>query len=552
MSFIPSPTESVRAQAQPQIPPDLLNLLAQMKVKQATDAAARDMAAKMGQKPPTVAQQINGELEGNARQEIAQKLGLPGLMAQAQPQGQPQSQAPDMAPPEQPTQHMARGGLTKLKSNLPKEYAGGGIVAFSGEEDSVVPDPGTEAPLTMAELLDRIKRHAAGPGISDRLRASLTDPLREYLTTDAATRDAYRAQRETTEDVAAQQTAAPQAAPAPKAAPAVAKPQRELSARPPAAQNQGIAAVVPPVPAPVVESKQAKQDADLYSAIVGTATQDNEARARRAAELDEKQTGASREAAFAGQREGIAKLAALQEAAKANRPSKLIRGLQLMGKNQHALGLGGAFAGVSEGIDETNAGYSKEDIANQDKLNTLNQGMLEALAQNDVRKANLFRDSYKEEAQRQKDAQATGASIRNTNVNSQTQRDMNAANIASAEKIAAAHDATTIKAAQLRTEAMVDAAVARTAKSTIDQYGKNIAIQLQALKNEAATWKGREFEPEYKVQMARITLDMQQKAAALAEHNGQNVAPAGGAPAAGGTIPLTPEQEAKRKKILGG
>ena len=137
MNF-PSPTQSLQARAQPGgITPELIRLLAQMKVKQETDAVARDMAMKMGQQPPTVADSVNAELEGNARQQIEQKLGgLQALSQQQAPQG-----APTMpAPPEQPTQHMAAGGLTKLRSNLPGNYAGGGIVAFEdgGGVDEVV------------------------------------------------------------------------------------------------------------------------------------------------------------------------------------------------------------------------------------------------------------------------------------------------------------------------------------------------------------------------------------------------------------------------------
>jgi hypothetical protein len=123
-----SPTQALQAKSQPGgFTPALIRLLAQMKVKQETDAAARDMAMKMGQQPPTVAEGLNEELEGNARQQITQKLG--GLQAIAQQQA-PQG-APTMpAPPAQPTQHMAAGGLARVRSNLPTHYAGGGIVAF--------------------------------------------------------------------------------------------------------------------------------------------------------------------------------------------------------------------------------------------------------------------------------------------------------------------------------------------------------------------------------------------------------------------------------------
>ena len=158
MNF-PSPTQSLQARAQPGgITPELLRLLAQMKVKQETDAAARDMAMKMGQQPPTVAEGLNEDLEGNARQQITQKLG--GLQAIAQQQA-PQG-APTMpAPPAQPTQHMAAGGLTKLRSNLPGNYAGGGIIAFkTGDE---VPDAEWTARRPHETNADYALRMEAGP-----------------------------------------------------------------------------------------------------------------------------------------------------------------------------------------------------------------------------------------------------------------------------------------------------------------------------------------------------------------------------------------------------
>ena len=291
-----SPTQSLQARAQPGgITPELIRLLAQMKVKQETDAAARDMAMKMGQQPPTVAEGLNEELEGNWRQKLEQKLG--GLQAIAQQQA-PQG-APTMpAPPAQPTQHMAAGGLTKLRSNLPGNYAGGGIVAFGDpklnpDEDQQVPAPG-DAPLTMAELWKKIKAHAAGPGVAERLRAELTDPLREYLTTDAATRDAYRAQRETPADVAAQQVATekvpavPPAA-APKKDPAADKQRADVSA---SGKKTGVAAIpqnVVPIAAPVSGLQadyetNARKDINADPAMAGL-TERTASKERRQAEL---------------------------------------------------------------------------------------------------------------------------------------------------------------------------------------------------------------------------------------------------------------------------
>ena len=79
---LPNATESLMAR-KPAMPPDFLTLLAQMKVKQDTDAAQRALSMQAGQQPPTVAQQVEAQNLNNARQEIAQKMGLTALQQAA-------------------------------------------------------------------------------------------------------------------------------------------------------------------------------------------------------------------------------------------------------------------------------------------------------------------------------------------------------------------------------------------------------------------------------------------------------------------------------------
>lgn len=134
-----------RTQPQNGVTPELIDLLALQKLQADKAAAARQMAMQSGQEPPTVAQGLEQSAMQSSRQEIAQKLGLPGLMNQgqnvpqaqgSQPQGAPQ--APQAQGP-QPMQRMAAGGLARLPSNLPQNYAGGGIIAFAGPDGSAVP-----------------------------------------------------------------------------------------------------------------------------------------------------------------------------------------------------------------------------------------------------------------------------------------------------------------------------------------------------------------------------------------------------------------------------
>jgi hypothetical protein len=84
------------------------------------------------------------------------------------------------------------------------------------------------------------------------------------------------------------------------------------------------------------------------------------------------------------QKARIAGIQALYERQATERPSNFMRGLQLMGKNTHGIGLGGAFEGVSEGIDKANAGYTAQDIANQVTIDGLNAAMEKARQSNDI------------------------------------------------------------------------------------------------------------------------------------------------------------------------
>lgn len=122
--------------------------------------------------------------------------------------------------------------------------------------------------------------------------------------------------------------------------------------------------------------------------------------------------GVDKDVAAMGERaKGIA---ALQERQVAERPSTLMRGLQLMGRNTNSRGLGGAFAGVSEGIDKTNAGYTAQDIANQEKLDTLQALMEKAKRENNIGAFNAYGSMWKEANQQIDSALKDGTSLVNT------------------------------------------------------------------------------------------------------------------------------------------
>ena len=155
-------------QAKPGLPPDLTELMALQILTEKTDAAQRQAAMNQlqqagGANMPTVAQTL---------QERA-KQALQARMMQAQQQAQQQGQQPPQpiptAPPaDQPEaspemlqqlaalQAQGKGGLDQLPANV-GNYAGGGIIAFNGEERSDVPDE----KLTPEEAKDILERMRA-------------------------------------------------------------------------------------------------------------------------------------------------------------------------------------------------------------------------------------------------------------------------------------------------------------------------------------------------------------------------------------------------------
>ncbi len=113
-------------QGQPpgEIPPDLEEAMALQKIAELRNSAQGQQAMQAG----------------GAQQSVVEKLRqmLGGMQQQAQMQGQPV-----MA---------ARGGsIDQLMSNLGRHYAGGGIVAFNGKDESKVEDVDKKEPVRLPE-----------------------------------------------------------------------------------------------------------------------------------------------------------------------------------------------------------------------------------------------------------------------------------------------------------------------------------------------------------------------------------------------------------------
>jgi hypothetical protein len=83
-----------------------------------------------------------------------------------------------------------------------------------------------------------------------------------------------------------------------------------------------------------------------------------------------------------------------------------------MGRNLHSVGgLGAAFAGVGEGIDATNAGYTQQDIKMQQDLNTLDIAMKKAAQENDIGTYNAANKAREDIMARIQGAQQTAGTL---------------------------------------------------------------------------------------------------------------------------------------------
>lgn len=153
-------------QAKPGLPPDLTELMALQILTEETDAAQRQMAMNQlqqagGANMPTVAQ----TLQERAKQALQARMMQAQQQAQQPPQPQPIPTAPPADQPEASPemlqqlaalQAQGKGGLDQLPANV-GNYAGGGIIAFNGEERSDVPDE----KLTPEEAQDILERMRA-------------------------------------------------------------------------------------------------------------------------------------------------------------------------------------------------------------------------------------------------------------------------------------------------------------------------------------------------------------------------------------------------------
>ncbi len=151
-----------------ELPEDFEEALALQQINELRQGAQNQQAMQAGGAQPSIVEKLKQML---AAQQRGQSQPMPGQPPQFQPpQGQPQmAQGPQGGPPPMPQGPQggpppapqgqpvmaARGGsIDQLMSNLGRHYAGGGIIAFNGEDESKVP---TEEELEAQRRADKEK-----------------------------------------------------------------------------------------------------------------------------------------------------------------------------------------------------------------------------------------------------------------------------------------------------------------------------------------------------------------------------------------------------------
>jgi hypothetical protein len=166
---------------------ELIDLLALQKIKSEKEAAAREMQMQMTQKQaaegkaPTIKDQREQEVMNMTKQELAQQQGAlmqqqnkerqQGLQSLMQQRGRPGMPAPQMPQMPRPPQAAQMGGIASRPAPNMARLAGGGIVAFAGEDGSYVGGP--SSPFERATGLDKYGEAVDQARERNRLREQL-------------------------------------------------------------------------------------------------------------------------------------------------------------------------------------------------------------------------------------------------------------------------------------------------------------------------------------------------------------------------------------------
>ena len=352
-------------QQQSGITPDLIDLLAMQKVEDDKKAAASQMALAAGQPMPTIAESLKQKALASAKQEIAQKLGLPAALAQQQaPQGQ--AAMPPQATTQQP-QHVAA-----VQSNLPKSYAHGGILHYvTGGEAGMREQVGdvsqlADSPDQVQQVIDAIQ--------SGKLQGPERQAAMEYL-----------------QSISNKSAGGGRGFVNPGMEPPTKQVAGQALDRFNSPQNLAYSTAQDRVV--LNPEEQGLQSGIIKSLQSNLALNPSQARTGEE-NYFKNATNEHFQQAQQAKQEGLAALQALYAKDQANRPSQFWQTINAIGAKGPNVQPGQWGAGVAEKVQGQNEAYNATDIARQKNINDLNAAMNEALAKNDVDIYNAGRNEF--------------------------------------------------------------------------------------------------------------------------------------------------------------
>jgi hypothetical protein len=435
-------------QQKPNLGPDLVKLLALGTVTSEKDNASKAQALQQLQglmaqsptgKPPTVFEQIQ-------RKAAQMTMGL-GQAAQPQPesQGLPaalQEQGQEQARPEQAQ------GIDQLPAEF--EFAGGGIVAFSGG-GGTLEELEKQGIDKFRPLADRYKQEEAQ--FLAAAQSGDSQAIKTYMDAKEATRQSLESQVGKQFGNAApkvMQTLFAPAAPAktPDTAlaptPAAATPPAPAAATPPApapaaatppklsggiTESPAVKTSVPTAPKPAataaapqqsIKQQQATEpvdpmEASIRKSITDTLAENPDDVYKKAAERNSKLVGLDD---LLKEKEGrIASTEALLKKQQAGRLPLWVTQLQEFSAANPRAGLGAQLGASGAGVAKARAGYEAEDRAYNAEINKLRDSVLQAKIEGRYKDAAAGEAAIKDLTANRRQAESSGTSLLNTQAN---------------------------------------------------------------------------------------------------------------------------------------
>jgi hypothetical protein len=452
--------QQAQQQAQPgQLPPDLEQAIALQKIQEMRQAAQNQQAMQAGGQQPTIMDKLR-------------------QMMQPQMQAQPQGMPPQM--PGQPPQ--APQGINQLPAQF--GLAGGGIVAFSGKDDSEVPEAEEprkkrhytlseqgadwEARLQAARDAEAASQQGA-TSIAGNVGRAVMEPLKGLANAaatawqNAGERQKLQQQEEKArpglfEALTPEQRAAREAqlselrtqrqqvgnTPAAPAAP-VAMPKFDSGsaggwdnaapARPPVAGAAGqrppvnrvpgaagAAGAVANTPQGSTAPGQAPQglDALLESGIREAMGRNQDTESQKSLDKYRELSGMSEYQKQMA--DMVARREAAQKEARENRTPEWVRGLQALGGAPVRGGLGMVLAQAGRGATAARDTYGEEDAKYANELDALRKAAMDAQLKGNMELAKTYTDRYHQVAQEKQQALQSGVGLQ-SNRNTVAQRE---------------------------------------------------------------------------------------------------------------------------------